>query len=41
MKILIKREDLERAISSVVGVVDRKQTMPILGNILINKEGSN
>ena len=40
MKILIKREGLERAISSVVGVVDRKQTMPILGNILINKEGS-
>ncbi len=35
MKILIKREKLKRAISSVVGVVDKKQTMPILGHILL------
>jgi|TARA_B100002003_G_scaffold160734_1_gene149243 DNA polymerase-3 subunit beta len=35
MKILIKRDALKRAVSSVVGVVDRKQTMPILGHILL------
>ena len=41
MKILIKREKLKKAISSVVGVVDRKQTMPILGHILLeNYENS-
>ena len=40
MKILIKREKLKRAISSVVGVVDRKQTMPILGHILLENHDS-
>ncbi len=41
MKILIKREKLKKAINSVVGVVDRKQTMPILGHILLeNKENA-
>jgi DNA polymerase-3 subunit beta len=41
MKILIKREKLKKAISSVVGVVDRKQKMPILGHILLeNYENS-
>jgi DNA polymerase-3 subunit beta len=38
MKILIKREDLKKAVSSVIGVVDKKQTMPILGHILMDKE---
>ncbi len=37
MKILIKREVLRRAISSVIGVVDKKQTMPILGHVLLEK----
>ncbi len=41
MKILIKREELKRAVSSVIGVVDKKQTMPILGHILIEKEEDN
>ena len=35
MKILIKRDELKGAVSSVIGVVDRKQTMPILGHILL------
>jgi DNA polymerase-3 subunit beta len=35
MNILIKREALKIAVSSVIGVVDRKQTMPILGHILL------
>jgi|TARA_B100002003_G_scaffold11370_1_gene9789 DNA polymerase-3 subunit beta len=35
MKILIKREELKRAINSIIGVVDKKQTMPILGHILL------
>jgi DNA polymerase-3 subunit beta len=38
MKILIKREVLKRAVNSVIGVVDKKQTMPILGHILMDKE---
>ena len=40
MKILIKRKSLKKAISSVIGVVDKKLTMPILGHILIDKEGN-
>ena len=41
MKIIIKREDLKRAVTSVVGVVDKKQTMPILGHILMENEDNN
>jgi len=41
MKIIIKREDLKRAVSSVIGVVDKKQTMPILGHILMENEDNN
>ena len=40
MKILIKREKLKRSVGSVVGVVDRKQTMPILGHILLEKSNN-
>ena len=39
MKILIKRDEIKKAVSSVIGVVDKKQTMPILGHILL--EGNN
>jgi DNA polymerase-3 subunit beta len=38
MKIIIKREELKRAVNSVIGVVDKKQTMPILGHILLYKD---
>ncbi|SVB93884.1 uncharacterized protein METZ01_LOCUS246738, partial [marine metagenome] len=37
MKVLIKREEIRKAISSVIGVVDKKQTMPILGHVLLEK----
>ncbi len=37
MKVLIKREEIRNAISSVIGVVDKKQTMPILGHVLLEK----
>ncbi len=40
MKILIKREALKKAVSSVIGVVDKKQTMPILGHILLENKDS-
>jgi len=34
MKITINTKDLLAAIQNVVGVVEKKQTMPILGHIL-------
>jgi DNA polymerase-3 subunit beta len=37
MNIIIKKDNLKRAVSSVIGVVDKKQTMPILGHILLEK----
>jgi len=36
MKIDVKRDDLLQSLQSIIGVVERKQTMPILSNILIN-----
>jgi DNA polymerase-3 subunit beta len=36
MKIDVKRDDLLQSLQSVIGVVERKQTMPILANVLIN-----
>ena len=36
MKIEVKRDDLLQSLQSVIGVVERKQTMPILANVLIN-----
>jgi len=36
MKLTVKREDLLRPIQLVVGVVERRQTMPILANILLS-----
>ena len=35
MNIIINSEEFVRHLNIVIGVVDRKQTMPILGNILI------
>ena len=37
MKILIKRDRLKDALASVIGVVDRKQAMPILGHVLLEE----
>lgn len=34
MKLTLKRENLLKTLQSVVGVIERKQTMPILGNFL-------
>jgi len=36
MKIVINREDLLRPLSLIGGVVERRQTLPILANVLIN-----
>jgi len=36
MKIDVKRDDLLQSLQSIIGVVERKQTMPILANVLIN-----
>ncbi|MDA9109213.1 DNA polymerase III subunit beta [Woeseiaceae bacterium] len=39
MKIAIKREDLLKSLQSIIGVVERRQTMPILANIMLTVEG--
>ena len=36
MNISVKRDDLLKSLQSIIGVVERKQTMPILANVLIN-----
>ena len=36
MKLKIVREDLLKPLQSVIGVVEKRQTMPILANVLIN-----
>jgi DNA polymerase III subunit beta len=40
MKINIGREDLLSVLQAVVNVVERRQTLPILSNILVNAEGN-
>ena len=35
MKFTISRESLLRPLQTVIGVVERRQTMPILANVLI------
>lgn len=35
MKIEIKKEILEKPLSQVIGVVEKRQTLPILGNVLL------
>jgi len=39
MKIRVSRETLMPALTKVGGVVERRQTLPILGNLLISTEG--
>jgi len=36
MKITAAREDLLAPLTSVIGVVERRQTMPILANVLLS-----
>lgn len=40
MKFSIEREALVKPLSLVAGVVERRQTLPILANVLVNVEGS-
>jgi len=39
MKITVKREDLVKPLNVVAGVVERRQTLPILSNMLIRSTG--
>ena len=39
MKIIAKRESILSPVQSVMGVVERRQTIPILANVLIEAEG--
>ena len=36
MKLTIQRETLLKPLQQVTGVVERRQTLPILGNVLVN-----
>ena len=36
MKFTIQREDFLKPLQQVIGVVERRQTLPVLGNVLIN-----
>lgn len=36
MKLNIQREDLLKPLQQVIGVVERRQTLPVLGNVLVN-----
>ena len=40
MKFSINREALLRPLQQVAGVVERRQTLPILSNVLLSVEGS-
>jgi DNA polymerase-3 subunit beta len=35
MKFSIKREDILKPLQTIVGVVERRQTLPVLSNILV------
>jgi len=39
MKTIIKREDLLAPLQQVIGAVERRQTLPILGNVLLKSTG--
>lgn len=39
MKISIKRDDLIKPLSHVAGIVEKRQTLPVLSNILIKNKG--
>ncbi len=41
MKFSIQREALLKPLQQIVGVVERRQTLPVLGNILFQAEGGN
>ena len=36
MKLIITKENLIKALQKIIGVVEKRQTMPILSHILIN-----
>ena len=38
MKIEIPRDTLFEALSAIIGVVERRQTLPILGNVLVTAD---
>ena len=40
MKFSLSREALLKPLQLVTGVVDRRQTLPILSNVLLSLEGS-
>ena len=40
MKTTIKREDLLAPLQHIIGAVERRQTLPILGNVLMKSTGS-
>ena len=40
MKIIAKRESILGPLQAVIGVVERRQTMPILANVLLAAKGS-
>lgn len=40
MQITLKREDLLKPLSMVAGVVERRQTLPILSNVLVRQAGN-
>jgi DNA polymerase-3 subunit beta len=39
MKIIAKREAILTPLQTVIGVVERRQTMPILANVLLAAKG--
>jgi DNA polymerase-3 subunit beta len=39
MQIVVSKKDLQRILSRCQGVADRKSTMPVLGNVLLEVEG--
>ena len=39
MKTIIKREDILAPLQHVIGAVERRQTLPILGNVLLKSTG--
>ena len=39
MRFSVQREALLRPLQQVVGVVERRQTLPVLANVLIRVEG--
>ena len=39
MKFSIQRENLLKPLQQIIGVVERRQTLPVLGNVLIQSSG--